>query len=378
MTYKSFQYKITKLSSLLMVMAMSIFASCTREDLSIIPPTVFDRIAADSELSTFARAIEKAGLKNTLQGQIFTAFAPTNAAFTASEINIDQVDAAVLNRILRYHFVAQRIDSARLSPLYTINFLGILDNLNLAGFQTLNFSVTNGFIYLTHRNPNVPNIVGSDNNLIEPNGVLAINGIPVTRMNAISSSNGVIHKIGRVLLPPSGIIPLITANNPQLSLFDRAIRRAATAPGAISFADNISELSSLPTPAQAPSAAAANRAIFRTVFAPSNTAMEAAGYNAAAIDAATPAALLSIVQAHVITGRNFSTDFRQTAPTATINTFVTRRASTSLNVDLTPNASPTVGLVVGGVPSANPRANISVANIYASNGVIHIIDRVLQ
>ncbi|PYF75208.1 fasciclin domain-containing protein [Pedobacter nutrimenti] len=74
---------------------------------------VSDAIASDRNLTLFYQALQRAGLLETLNGKgPYTVFAPDNAAMTAFGLNsvesINQMDPAVLLRLMRYHIIADR------------------------------------------------------------------------------------------------------------------------------------------------------------------------------------------------------------------------------------------------------------------------------
>ena len=101
-----------------------------------------------------------------------------------------------------------------------------------------------------------------------------------------------------------------------------------------------------------------------TVFAPTNNAFKDAGF--ATIDDinnADPNTLASILTYHVIAGRIFSSDLTNGAKPTTLN-------GGNVTIDLTSGAT----IEGSGNSSA---ANIVATNIMATNGVIHVIDKVL-
>ncbi len=173
------------------------------------------------------------------------------------------------------------------------------------------------------------------------NGVF-VNGIKVKAAD-VAASNGVIHVISAVMTPPTQTIAEIATGNADLSLLLAAVSRAGLA-GAVSSAGKY------------------------TVFAPTNSAFIAAGFpDAATIEAAPVPAVAAIVKAHLFATSVFASDLIQGQVVGTLQT------GTSLVVGTTP---PSVKITT----SANPASNILVpagVNIVATNGVIHLIDRVI-
>ncbi|MBC7919972.1 MAG: fasciclin domain-containing protein, partial [Ferruginibacter sp.] len=161
----------------------------------------------------------------------------------------------------------------------------------------------------------------------------------------VAASNGVIHVIDRVLSPPTQSIVELAQDNPALSLLVAAALRAGNMV--------VNTLSSSSTGGL-------------TVFAPTNAAFQAAGFaNEAAINAASPATLANILTYHVVPGRVFSpivpnaTDVT-TAQGGTVRTTVTGTAVTVL-----------------GKSNNNQASSVTSADILATNGVVHVVDRVL-
>ena len=137
------------------------------------PASVGDIVAVASEtadFSTLVAAVKAADLVTTLQGAgPFTVFAPTNEAFAALPAGV--LDAlllpenkAVLVQILTYHVVSGAVLAA---------------------------DVVDG---------NVATVEGQNIALSTAGGV-SVNSVPVATPD-VMASNGVIHVIGSVLLPP--------------------------------------------------------------------------------------------------------------------------------------------------------------------------------
>jgi uncharacterized surface protein with fasciclin (FAS1) repeats len=173
------------------------------------------------------------------------------------------------------------------------------------------------------------------------NGVF-VNGIKVKTAD-IQADNGVIHVISNVLFPPTDNIAELAGDEPNLSLVLAAAVRAGLA-GALTSAGKY------------------------TVFAPTNAAFAAAGYpDVTSINNADPVDLAAIVKAHVLPTNVFSSDLISGANVPTLQSGV------SLLVNTTP---PSVKITT----SNNPASNIVVpagVDIIATNGVIHVIDRVI-
>jgi uncharacterized surface protein with fasciclin (FAS1) repeats len=133
--------------------------------------TIVAVASGNPDFSTLVTAVKKAGLVETLSGPgPFTVFAPTDAAFAkipAEQLNAILADKAQLTKILTYHVVPGAVMAADLQPTQMVK--------TVEG-QDLDIKVTNGAATV-----NSCNIVKTD----------------------IKASNGVIHVVDCVLLPPA-------------------------------------------------------------------------------------------------------------------------------------------------------------------------------
>jgi len=132
--------------------------------------TIVDVAAANPDFSTLVAAVKAAGLAETLSGAgPFTVFAPTNEAFAALPKGlVDKLllpaNKATLTKILTYHVVPGKVMAADVK----------------AG--------------------DVATVEGSKISLATTGGV-TVNGAKVTATD-VNASNGVIHVIDKVLVPP--------------------------------------------------------------------------------------------------------------------------------------------------------------------------------
>jgi uncharacterized surface protein with fasciclin (FAS1) repeats len=129
--------------------------------------TIVETAVEAGNFNTLVGAVESAGLAETLNGEgPFTVFAPTDEAFAAVE-GLDAIDTETLENILKYHVASGAIMSAELVAMTTIP--------TLQG-ENLTVKVTDEGV-----------VVGEAN-------VMATD---------IVCSNGVIHVIDAVLIPPA-------------------------------------------------------------------------------------------------------------------------------------------------------------------------------
>jgi uncharacterized surface protein with fasciclin (FAS1) repeats len=135
---------------------------------------IVDTAAASGQFKTLVAAIEAAGLVNTLEGKgPFTVFAPNDAAFaklppgTVDNL-LQPANKAKLVALLTYHVVPGTIMAA--------------DVVKLKEAKTVN---------------------GQMLAIRAQNGTVMVNNAKVTATDIVTS-NGVIHVIDAVVLPPSG------------------------------------------------------------------------------------------------------------------------------------------------------------------------------
>ena len=134
------------------------------------------QIASENgDFSTLVAALKAAGLVSTLQGPgPFTVFAPTNSAFAklpAGTVEALLADKEKLTAILTYHVVGARV------------MAGDIVKANGANPATVN---------------------GGPLAVVVRDGKVFVNGAQVTTADIVAS-NGVIHVIDTVLLPPAAM-----------------------------------------------------------------------------------------------------------------------------------------------------------------------------
>jgi uncharacterized surface protein with fasciclin (FAS1) repeats len=133
--------------------------------------TIVEVAAGDPQFSTLVSLVNSAGLASTLSSGSYTVFAPTNAAFAkVPKATLDALaqDKEKLKAVLLYHVVRGRVPASKVVKLTSAK------TLNGASVR---ISVRRDKVYLN----------GSTR---------------VTKTN-VRASNGIIHVINRVLLPPS-------------------------------------------------------------------------------------------------------------------------------------------------------------------------------
>jgi uncharacterized surface protein with fasciclin (FAS1) repeats len=138
--------------------------------------TIVDVAAANGSFTTLVAAVQAAGLVDTLSGEgPFTVFAPTDDAFVAAlealGLTADELlaDTELLTSVLTYHVVPGEVPAEQV--------------LTLDG-QT------------------VATVNGAEVEISVDGDTVMVNDATVTAVD-VAASNGVIHVIDAVLLPPS-------------------------------------------------------------------------------------------------------------------------------------------------------------------------------
>jgi uncharacterized surface protein with fasciclin (FAS1) repeats len=218
--------------------------------------------------------------------------------------------------------------AATLTPILTTHVVS--GNVKAADVRsgTVKTVNTNNDIYLSKNNDGV-----------------FINGNIKVIATDVTASNGTIHVIDNVIIPAKDNLVTIAAGNPNFSELVSLVGGADPAVGA------------------ALTNASANGL---TVFAPTNAAFtELYKTTPKATLLANKTLLTNVLLYHVVPGRVFSTDLPNVG-TAEVQTAL---STGKVSFDLAGGAK------VKGKTSGN--SNITTANILATNGVIHVIDKVL-
>lgn len=332
--YHAFISGRTKVLSVIALVALLFsFVSCKKnDDNTPTPSTIYDLISTgngtSNQFTLLKKAISRANLSGALsQPGTYTIFAPTDAAFKllgpayADTNAINALNPLILQQVLQYHVLgattqSSAIPTALLTPVQT-----------LAGST----------LYVTKALSSSTGTATS----------ISVNGARVVQADA-QASNGVVHVIDRVLIPPVfGNLISTVQGIPTLfptvsfTLFQAALTRAG-------------------------SASALGGTTPLTVFAPTDAAFVAAGFkDVAAINAASPSTLATILSYHIVTGRTYT-------PLITNNSNLTTLLGSTVTF-----GSGSTGLTVTGKGNGGTASNIIFPDITATNGVIHIVDRVL-
>ncbi|WP_420150488.1 fasciclin domain-containing protein [Spirosoma sp.] len=284
---------------------------------TVVVVSAVDYISQKDNLNFLEAAIKAAGLTSEFNKNPNTIFAPSDDAFKAagyaSEAAVSSAPAADLQRILRYHLVGSRIDQSAIPTRVNTEYQTTLANNQVSVYKAS----------MTDISVNQAKIIQGD--------------LPTT--------NGVLHIINQVLIPATVNLASAVKNNTNLTFLAAAVERAGS-----SVQDVLNGASQNGY----------------TLFAPTNDAFKAAGY--ASIDSikvADQKKISDLLLYHVLKYRAYATTFQSGADIVTA-----QGASIRTNVS---NGKVTI---TGKGNGANV-ANVTQADQTASNGVIHVIDRVL-
>jgi len=308
---------------LLGTVGISLFVTgCDKDDDTppVVTNTITDVVVKTDNFSTLEAAVIKANLQGTLAGAgPYTVFAPDNAAFAASGITstvLNSLTQAQAANIILYHALGSKILAA-----------------NVPAGPNAKVTTASGDSVFVTRNAS---------------GVY-VNGIKVTTAD-VAADNGVIHVIGRVLMPPVGNI-VQTAVASGLDSLVKAVTRATTGPGGDPTLTNTLSTATL------------------TVFAPTNAAFTQllSALTLTDINQIPMPTLLAVLRYHVVGARAFSSDLAN-GPLAML-------AGGNATISLTGGAGG--GPSIQGTGNGSNKSNITATNIVCRNGVVHLIDRVL-
>ncbi len=268
----------------------------------LLADDLVDTAISDGRFTTLVSAVQAAGLEDTLRGPgPFTVFAPTDAAFAAlpaGTIPSLLRDIPTLSEILLYHVVSGEV--------YATDVVTLSSATTVQG-QPVAITTSGASVF--------------------------VNEARVT-ITDVQASNGVIHVIDAVILPPGGSIAATLEADGRFSTLLTAVQAAG-------LAETLSSGGPF------------------TVFAPTDAAFARLPVGTVQSLLADIPTLTDILLYHVVDGRVFSGDVvgLESAPTV-------QGDSIAISVG-------------GGSVRLNGEATVTGVNTLATNGVIHVIDRVI-
>ena len=301
----------------------------TSGDSSKTSNTLLD-VAAKNNFTLFAQAVSKAEISPTLSAAEanITAFVPTDAAFdhlaqrlkwANGSAMITALPKETLRSILDYHLLAGLKQSSDLISAGSTQETFFKKNTVA---QTLKLNFTDG-IHITDAATTISHV-------ITPN---------------IVASNGLIHSIDRVLIPP-GVFNLVQTISiiPNLTKLSTLLGSGKLANPELDINGFISGSTGY------------------TIFAPTDTAFDGLKSDLTAVQ------LDKILKLHILAGGRRVSQLHQTA----IDLLVSISGETIYLVD------GENGLYLLSLQDQNNQLNFISIDILASNGVIHLTDKVLS
>lgn len=311
---KTFETKFQTIVGMLLVVFLSFtFTACEEDDEDNNNINDNDQLeniveiaSADDDFSVLVDALIKADLASTLEGDgPLTVFAPTNDAFSQllddlGASSLDDITAEQLEPILLYHVLSGKVMSSDLEDDYISSLSTGPDNFEVS--------------------------------LLINAGSLLLNGSAEIIDEDIEASNGVIHVINEVVLPPT-VVDIAEDNGNFTALVE-----------ALSKAELVSTLNG-----DGPF----------TVFAPTDEAFENLldDLGAESLDDIPVEDLIPILERHVVSGNVRSSDL-SSGDVETLNGNISIEAGDQVII--------------------NNNATVTAADIQGKNGVVHVIDKVIM
>jgi len=280
---------------------------------TVYPMNIVELAESQPDLATLVTAVVAGKLAPTLSSNQFTVFAPTNEAFAKIPTATLQkllADTAALDKVLEYHVLPGH---------FTMR-----DLMSVQKAQTLEGAAVT---------------------------VMSNNGIKVNDANVlkadIAASNGVVHVIDSVLMPPT---ETSKKNIVQLAQSQRELSTLVTALTAADLTGFLSQTE-----------AYIGGGPF-TVLAPTNEAFAKIGKYALQALLKNKQLLRKVLEYHVIRGKFTIEDLARARTARTVE---------SNFVDVSKRGWSSDNFVV------NKHSVVLTADVEASNGIVHIIDSVL-
>ena len=280
---------------------------------------IVDTAVAAGDFGTLVTALQAAGLDATLadETQSFTVFAPTDAAFAMIDpetLNLLIADTDALSSVLLQHVVSGEVNSV---TAYTLN----------------------GSSATTASGAAIPVAINTELDTLTFGGA-------TVQTTDIYTTNGIIHVIDTVVIadvelptPPASIVDVAVSNGSFTTLV-----AALQATGLDTVLDD-------------------QESTF-TVFAPTDAAFALLGQDTIDALLADPDTLKDILLYHVISGSEILQDAA-----------ITVAQSESNKADMA-NGRQTALTLAGSTLYINKSA-VSLADVMADNGVIHVVDQVI-
>ncbi len=284
-----------------------------------LPQDITDLAIATPQLSSLVAALQKTELVAALQADgPFTVFAPTNDAFqtlldsNSSWNTLEDIPTDVLQTVLLFHVLNGKVLAEDLTDTYAKTLATGPNDETLS----LQIEVTGGVKFNSDSKPISTNII---------------------------ASNGVVHTIDKIMLPPN--IVTIALNNGGFTSLVAALTDSRHSTNFVSVLSQEGPF---------------------TVFAPTNAAFQAlldSNNDWNTIEDIPIGTLDAVLKYHVVSGANVQSD----------------ELSDNQEITMLNNGIVTVDLYNGAKleTSSNQSVPILLTDVQGTNGVVHVIDSVL-
>ena len=307
------------LKLLSLVLIVTFLSSCDddNDDDTIVPTNTIVDVAVNNNLSSLVAAVTRADLAITLSGDgPFTVFAPTNAAFqalldsNADWNSLNDIPVETLRSVLLFHVLSGSVASGDLTDTY-VTTLSTGPNDEALSLQ------------------------------VEVAGGVEFNGDASPVTVDVEASNGIVHVIDKVMLPPN--VVTLALNNSGFTSLVAALTDSRHTTDFVAVLSGAGPF---------------------TVFAPTNAAFQAlldSDTNWNSFADLPIETLEAVLLYHVVNEANVQSGQLSNGDVTTLGGTIT--------IDLTNGAQI--------VTSSDQTVNIIITDVQGTNGVIHGIDTVL-
>lgn len=303
----------------MVMVASAVLTSCSKDDdTTPSEQNIYQTAKANPDLSSLVAAIDKAGLSDELSnsGASFTVFAPTNDAFSAflSANGFNSLNDVPVD-VLTSVLLNHVVDGRKMAADLTT---GYVNTLATFGSTTSHLSL-----------------------YVNTSAGVTLNGSSKVTAADVKASNGVVHVVDQVIGLPT--VVTFAISNPDFSTLVQALTRPDLSTDFVSILSGAGPF---------------------TVFAPTNAAFSAllTELGASSLDDIDAATLEKVLTYHVVSGNILAESLSNNQVVGTLN-------GDSFTIHLMSGAQ---------IMDANDRtSNIIATDVQGSNGVVHVIDKVI-
>lgn len=303
----------------MVMVASAVLTSCSKDDdTTPSEQNIYQTAKANPDLSSLVAAIDKAGLSDELSNSAasFTVFAPTNDAFSAflSANGFNSLNDVPVD-VLTSVLLNHVVDGKKMAADLTT---GYVNTLATFGSTTSHLSL-----------------------YVNTSAGVTLNGSSKVTAADVKASNGVVHVVDQVIGLPT--VVTFAISNPDFSTLVQALTRPDLSTDFVSILSGAGPF---------------------TVFAPTNAAFSAllTELGASSLNDIDATTLEKVLTYHVVSGNILAESLSNNQVVGTLN-------GDSFTIHLMSGAQ---------IMDANDRtSNIIATDVQGSNGVVHVIDKVI-